>query len=120
DAGQPAGGQDGLRRWCGNGWCGAWSADAGRRDEMVGRLRRAVPGDGDMAVAGSAGAGRAGGGTAGLSVGSGSVRQEASRRARRKRLKVERVSVEHTAPPAETGGSTEYINHHLHHLQVSV
>ncbi|MEZ5545595.1 MAG: F0F1 ATP synthase subunit A [Lysobacteraceae bacterium] len=30
------------------------------------------------------------------------------------------MSVEHTAPPAETGGSTEYINHHLHHLQVSV
>src|SRR5690606_38190564 len=34
--------------------------------------------------------------------------------------RVERVIPDHSSPAPESGGSTEYIYHHLHHLQVSV
>src|SRR5690606_35555404 len=111
----------------GAGQCAGRLRGAGRHRPGTGRIRQVAAGCdgqmagrdhgargriGDLAPAGVADARGAGDRIAGIPVGT------EFPEARRTQLRVERVNAENTSPAPESGGSTEYINHHVHHLQV--
>src|SRR5690606_3799399 len=110
---QCAGGGGGAGRRDPAGRRGVRASDAGNAGQVVGCGGGTCGRAGGLRIARAADTGRAGGGNAGLPPGfAWHEKHEAAA------LNPSTESIAATEPA--TGGSTEYINHHLHHLQVSV